>query len=364
MAEQDQLERSFRRLLRAYPRFYRRERELEILTTLLDAAKPGQVRATPGEAAHLILSGLRFRLVPPGPAAAVAAGIATLWLAVVLGGVGAYAAWDSSSADPRALDDPKLAALADTLVGQPPTWIEATVGDPLDVADSNWATGRLQDLRGESLPGVKPAPSGRHRTYLEVDATRGVLDAAYGRLRADGWHTGAITKPEFCGCNVFWANRDGLVLRMAEAPSGNRRSAVDVDVYPVEPRGVLAGAIAGFAVGLLAAWPVMTSLAHRCARLANGDRPVVALFGVAALLACFANTLDNVWRTAPFMNVDDVLLAVDLMYPLANQIANPLAASVIAVGFAVCVNFTVFTPWRRRHLRVDALASHTAVAGG
>lgn len=42
-----------RRLHSAYPGFYRRERGREILTTLLDAAEPGQVRPSRGEAVYL-----------------------------------------------------------------------------------------------------------------------------------------------------------------------------------------------------------------------------------------------------------------------------------------------------------------------
>jgi hypothetical protein len=361
MPEQSELERSYRRLLLAYPRFYRDERGLEILTTLLDAAKPGQVRATLGEAAHLILSGLRFRLVPPGTAGRIAAGVAALWTAVVLGGVGAYVAWDSSSATPAAINGPRVSALADALVGQPPARVDHGDGGLLDIAYSHKATGRFQTLGAEDLPGVRPVPSGHNRLYEQVDATRGVLDDALRRLRAEGWQTGVITRPAVCACGVFWATRDGLLLRMADSRASVRQEAVTVDFYPIEPNGVPTGAVAGFALGLILAWPTVTWLAHRHARIPRGDRMLFLLFAVPALYACLANTVDNVLSMVPDPDTDSVLLAADLMYPLANQVTNPLAVTVIGVGLAACVGIVVVTPWHRRHPEADPAPAPTAL---
>lgn len=361
MPEQSALERSYRRLLLAYPRFYRRERGLEILTTLLDAAKPGQVRATPGEATHVILSGLRFRLVPPGVAGRIAAGVAALWTAVVLGGVGAYVAWDSSSASPAAIDDAQVAVLANALVGQPPARVDHGDRGLLDIAYSHKASGRFQTLGAEDLPGVRPMPSGHTRIYEQVEAARGILDAAHRRLQVDGWQTGAITRPEVCDCGTFWAGRDGLLLRMAHHPATAQQKIVLVDFYPIEPDGVPTGVIVGFALGLILAWPTVTWLAHRYARTPRGDRMLFLLFAAPALYACLANTVDNVLSMVPDPDTDSVLLAVDLMYPLANQVTNPLAVSVIAAGLAACVGIVVFTPWQRRHPETDPAPAPTAL---
>ncbi|WP_155370142.1 hypothetical protein [Catellatospora vulcania] len=358
MPEQDELERSYQRLLRAYPGFYRRERGLEILTTLLDAARPGQVRATFGEAVHLIASGLRLRLVPPGWAGKTAAGIATLWMAVVLGGVGAYLAWDDPSARP-ALDDPRIAALGDALVGQPTSRVSIDASDPLDMAYSYKAHGLFQTLAAEDLPEVTPVPAGHLRIYEHV-ATGGVLTAAQRRLQEEGWQTGAVTRPEGCGCGALWAVRDGLLLRVSDYRPDGRESTVLVDVYQVEPNGVLAAALAGFAVGLVVPWPVTAWLAHRFARLGRGDQALVLLFGAAVLYACLANTVDNVLSMVPDPDTDSMLLATDLMYPLANQVANPLAATVIAVGLAGCVGIVHFTPWQRR--RANSATAESTIA--
>jgi len=63
------IERRYRRLLLAYPADYRRERGEEIVATLLDGADPARSRPTTGEAADVVLGGLRRRLgldVVPG----------------------------------------------------------------------------------------------------------------------------------------------------------------------------------------------------------------------------------------------------------------------------------------------------------
>jgi hypothetical protein len=54
-------ERGYRRLLRAYPAWYRRERGEEILDTLLAAAQHGRTRPSLRDGGALILGGLRVR---------------------------------------------------------------------------------------------------------------------------------------------------------------------------------------------------------------------------------------------------------------------------------------------------------------
>lgn len=82
------LRRSYARLLLAYPRAYRRDNGPELMTTLLDAAAPGQRKPWPSDARNLIAGGLRqrFRL----PAGRLPLVIATI-SALTFGGVGAAA---------------------------------------------------------------------------------------------------------------------------------------------------------------------------------------------------------------------------------------------------------------------------------
>lgn len=362
MPEQDALERSYRRWLRAYPRFYRRDRGLEILTTLLDASRPGQRRASRDEAAHLLLSGLRYRLVPPGWAGKLAAGVATLWLAVVLGGAGAYAAWVLAPADRPGLDEPRIAALSDGLVGRPATSVDLVGGDPLDTAYSYRSGGDLQTFAAEGWSGARPAPGRHTRGYELPGQAQAVLADAHRRLRDAGWRTGVETRPADCACGVFWASRDGLLLRVSGQADAGARSAVVVSVHAVEPDGVDAAAIAGSVLGLVVAWPVVTWLTHRFARAPRGTRLVILLFGVPALYACAANTVDSVLSMLPEPGGDSVLLAADLMYPLANLVVNPPAAIVVALGLAVSTGAVAVMPRRQSPPWTEAASPGIAVA--
>jgi hypothetical protein len=58
------LERRYRRMLRWYPRAFRRESGDEILSVLLDCASPGQRRPGLGERADLMVSAIGMRMGP------------------------------------------------------------------------------------------------------------------------------------------------------------------------------------------------------------------------------------------------------------------------------------------------------------
>lgn len=315
-----ELERSYRRLLRAYPGFYRRERGLEMLTTLLDAAEPGQVRPSRGEVVHLVGTGLRYRFSPPTWVGRVAAGLVALWAAVVLSGAGALAVWGFSGPE-----QPDLAAFSDELAGGPPSFTDELPGDGLlGMAYAFRTDGTFQGFADEGWDGERPAPMGRSRSYEQLTWAPAVLARAHQQLTSTGWRTGALSR-----AGVIWASRDGVLLRVS---GHDDQTGMTVSAYPVEPSGVQAGAIAGFLVGLVLAWQGMTWLAHRALRTPPPTRWTVVLLGVPALAACGVNTVDNVLSMVPDPDTASVLFAADLMYPLANQIANPLAVSIIALG--------------------------------
>lgn len=162
----------------------------------------------------------------------------------------------------------------------------------------------------------------------------------YQRLRDQGWQTGTMVRPHTCQCTVFWASRDDVVLRVTAGHADAQQTEIFVGAHRAEPGGVFPAAIAGFVIGLLLAWPVMTWLAHRVARARGAHRALALLSATPVLVACAANTVDNVLSMAPDPDAAGVLLAVDLMYPLANQVTNPLAAIVIFLGLAMCVAVT------------------------
>ncbi|MBV1854832.1 hypothetical protein [Catellatospora tritici] len=347
MPEQSSLEHSYRRLLQAYPRFYRRERGLELLTTLLDASRPGQLRASRDEAVHLLLSGLRYRLAPPGRVAKAVVGVAALWAAVVLSGVGAYLAWGAPSTERPELTETRIAALGDALAGQHASWVDVTAPDRLDMAYSYLSHGDFQNFAAEGWSGARPAPAAHVRGYRYPSTAQAAFHAAYLRLRAEGWQTGSVSALDSYTRPVFWASRDGLLLRVeATAPSEYQASLL-LRFYQVEPSGVPVAALAGFLLGLAVSWPVLTWLAHRFVRTPRADRILALCLAVPALYACAANTADSLLSMVPDPESGGVLLAADFMYPLANQVQNPLAAIVIAVGLATTLGVIVCTPFRR-----------------
>lgn len=64
---EDELERSYRRWLRCYPRAYRAENEAEMLGVLMAGAKAQQRRAEPAECLDLLCGALRLQLLPRVP---------------------------------------------------------------------------------------------------------------------------------------------------------------------------------------------------------------------------------------------------------------------------------------------------------
>jgi hypothetical protein len=345
MPELSTLERSYHRLLWAFPRFYRRHRGLEIVTTMMEAARPGQARATRSEAVHLLLSGLRCRLIPPGWAGKVAAVLVTLWAAVVLGGVGAYLAWGAQSAGLPPLDDPRIGETADSLAGQEFSRLHIDSSDPLELAYTHKRSGELQTAADEGWTGARPVPAGHSRLYERMDSASQLVADARQRLLRDGWQAGTIATPEDCGCEVFWASRDGFLLRVSAARPGD---TFMVEAYQSEPQGILAAAIAGFLAGAVLAWPMMTWLAQRAMRTSGPDRVLIVVCGVPVLAACLANTVDDLLSVVPDPETQSLLLAADLMYPLANLWANPIAAIIILPGLVAIAAIAVLTPWQRR----------------
>lgn len=79
------LRRDYRRLLTLFPREFRRDSEQEILSVLMDTARPGQRRVGLAESADLLKGALRMRLRRPvRPPRTVVAAVRLMWLGVVL----------------------------------------------------------------------------------------------------------------------------------------------------------------------------------------------------------------------------------------------------------------------------------------
>ncbi|MGH8879391.1 MAG: hypothetical protein ACRD0P_18940, partial [Stackebrandtia sp.] len=88
------LERRFRRLLRAYPSRYRRHRGDELIGTLLDSSHDNQSRPTPQQRRNILRSGIRCRFrVRGGPLSKIAAVMVAVACAILGSCVGSLVTW-------------------------------------------------------------------------------------------------------------------------------------------------------------------------------------------------------------------------------------------------------------------------------
>ena len=120
MTDNAGLYRSYQRLLAAYPRSYRRAREIEMLTTLMDAAPAERRLPTIREGLDLVGGGVRYRLrVPPGPASRAVAVVTALLGALLIAGGATLSAWNLADTEPSASEAD--AAARDAIAGDPPS---------------------------------------------------------------------------------------------------------------------------------------------------------------------------------------------------------------------------------------------------
>lgn len=272
--ENAQLERRYRRLLRAYPAWYRRIRGEEMLTTLLDAAQ-GRNRPTAGEYVDVMFGGLRKHLsVGSVPAAVV--GVFAALLIATLGAIGgAVAGWQTAA------DLPGDAA-ADRLVQE---------AIP-DMGASTWGTRHL--FVGVDMMG---APDGNPFSFAgwdEYEAGSLVyemdhpfdhyarLNAAKTQLATAGWRIGPAPDPWDEG---FTAIRDGLTLEVSTSKYPHETSLTTVYIYRTTPTAVPVLTVVGLIIGGFAGWFATGRAYRRASRWSAAQRTVAAyLFGGGLIL--------------------------------------------------------------------------------
>jgi hypothetical protein len=245
----DPLQLAYARLLRCYPRWYRRERGAEILTTLIDAAQPGQRRPTRADVVDLLLGALRCRL-RRAPAMVVTAA-----LAVLTGTLGSAAATHLSGY-PGPPSVPAAVAVARTAVGEVPRDVPGPV-----LRCNPWCPQTPAD--GDDVVAYDYAPDYTDLVEVAYDMPRDrvadVVTAARGRLTAAGWRVRPAVAVD--GQQWFEATRGGLAVTV-RAATDPQLDAVSVQVSKASSTvaGVLAGL--GFLVGA-----ALGTLVHRRAVL-------------------------------------------------------------------------------------------------
>ncbi|MEV0899502.1 hypothetical protein [Actinoplanes sp. NPDC049802] len=310
------LERHYRRLLRAYPRPYRRRHGAEIVTTLLEMAEPGRRRPRPAEAWHLVASGARqrFRLPAGRPLARVAAVLALLAGSAVGAAAGSWAAVQTYTPLPG---HGEAAAIHRVAAGQ-----------------------ASADITVHTVGG---GPISGPEVFTITSITTWDVTQARARLAADGWRPAEVPFPS----PDLDLVRDGLHLRVDvlvgddHATAFTTVRALDNGAWrPLTALGLLLGALAG--------WLIAAAVAQRRSRPAS-------LTGAAALVVLAAPTWalhDN--TVAGFQHPDHGFTVHSVLEPSRFWSYGPLWVNLglIVAGLlltAVTVALAATRPGPARH---------------
>ncbi len=325
MRRTDPLERAYTRLLRCYPHWYRREREMEILTTLIDAAAPGQRRPSRADVVDLLIGALRCRL---RRAPAMVVGLA---VALLAGTVGSTAA-TRLSGYPGPPAESTAVAVARTAVGQEPRDVPGPV-----VRCDLWCP--RSSVEGDDVVSYDHAPD--HTDLVDVaydlprERTDEVVAAAHDRLAAAGWRVEPIIVVE--GQRWFDASRAGLraTVRGAADPE---LDAVSVEVSKAGSASAGVLAVLGFLVGAMLGGLVHRRVVRRYRRhrllvrvpaaIAAGF-VVMVMMPVAMLTARYGYAMTTLGEWGP----KDVQLAefVVLLFPPVSLAVAVAALSALAL---------------------------------
>jgi hypothetical protein len=335
------LYRSYQRLLAAYPRSYRRVREIEMLTTLMDAAPSSRRRPTVREGLDLVGGGLRYRLrVPPGPAYRVVVVVTALLGALLLAGGAVLAAWNLADTEPSASQADATAR--DAIAGDPPS----PVPHPTDQLHLD-ALGMGTSPGDEGYTGPAPAPLAV--TYAFRQAPSGpwpnepvvALELVADRLAAAGWR---VDDPVVHDASaVLWAHRDDLAVQVSamvgdQAPhQGGSYGPGDpvsvwLNVHRVAPATVNVAALAGAVLGGVLGWLYAAWVLRAFARHTQRGRGVLALAGVVTLLVGSVGLIVPTLMSIVGLALVDGWSPHDSLAPAATLWANPQLTLAVSVG--------------------------------
>ncbi|ADD41405.1 hypothetical protein [Stackebrandtia nassauensis] len=249
------VEERFRRLLRAYPAWYRKQRGEEMLTTLMDASD-GRDRPTAGQRADVVFGGLRKHL-SAGSIPAAVVGVFVAVFVATLGAIGgSIAAWNT------AVDLPDGAA-ADQLARQAVPEMGTDVYDYRHRDLFGWI-----NMEGEPIDSLFAIADGdgyhAGRLAYEVEHKKdgyARLDEARDRLPGAGWDVGAVKSSDME--KSFSATRDGLVMEVRTAEFPDYPWYTEVDISRATPNLVPVLTVVGLIVGAVAGWMLTSWLARR-----------------------------------------------------------------------------------------------------
>ncbi len=257
----DQIARAYRRLLWAFPRWYRRERGAELLTTLLDDARPGQRRPDWLDVFDLARSGLRARLRPPRR---VYAYLATVIGALYLAIVGAAAAVHLSPY-PGPPTEAQAIATAVAATGVTPRDLPGPVVrcdagcPPWEKQDADWVV-------AYDSPPEDPDWVSVHYDPPWEDAAA-MVARARERLGSTGWQVSRLSV-ESSGVTHFTATRGHLSLSVISLvpPAHYRSTSVELSMTKTVSATTELAFAGGILAGLATGWPMSVWLLQKLRR--------------------------------------------------------------------------------------------------
>jgi hypothetical protein len=342
MTGDEQLLRRYRRLMLVYPRWYRAERGLELLTTLLDDAPPGRRRPTLGDAADLVRGGLRARIRPPRGFGAYLAAVLVTAGTVLLGA----ALGVRLSAYPGPPDEARAVAAAAVAVPRQPHDVPGPV-----VRCDAWCpepTGADEVVSYDRKPDHSDTVAIRW-AYDQHEAAA-VVARAHERLAAAGWRVEPL-QVQSDGFTSLDAAKDGLVLLLVSAPDGSVSAVVAKDFAAPVLLALAAGGAGGLAVGWpLAVWLVQRFRRHhriRRALILFTGGPVLVLAGLdLGQTVLLTVALGLIGFTPKDVQIPEFVLSLPMMR-FALALVPVALAAVTAIGLTA-------VPGRRREPRSPA----------
>jgi hypothetical protein len=341
VSDSDLLRCRYRRLLWAYPNWYRRERGQEILTTLLDAARPGQHHPSRRDVFDILARAALCRLRPPRGAACWIATVSVALLAAAAAVAGVpngvlAAAFASAPSEQQAI------AIAQVAMAEPPHNLPGPTFRCPDYCNHQWRSGGDHVVVFDDTPHRNTGVDHTSVVYWTWTTPTDVIDAARGRLIAEGWTVderqypaGSITSgPQGPPSDGFTAYRGHLALHV-------HRSSYPPLMLTLEPRlpssfAFEGGALAGGAAGLAGGWLLIVWVQHRYRRHGPTLRGLMKLFGLLPVWVIGAATAVGLALAAPDVTSWSVLSAA-----AAFRMFGVYGAAMIALGLAVSAALAV-----------------------
>jgi hypothetical protein len=330
------LPRRYRRLLWAYPNWYRRERGQEILTTLLDAARPGQRHLSRHDVRDILARAALCRLRPPR---GITCWIVTITVAL-LAAAAAMAATTNGALVAAFASPPseqQAIAIAQVAMAEPPHNLPGPTFHCPDYCNHQWTADGDQVVVFDDVPHRNTGVD--HTSVVYWTPPTNAIDAARHRLLADGWTIddrqyppGSIMSgPEGAPSDGFTAYRGHLALHL-------HRSSYPPLMLTLEPRqpssfGHDAGSLAAAAAaGLVGAWLLTSWVQHRYRRHRPALQWLIQLFSLLPVWAMAAATLVGLAFAAPVDITPWSMLSSTIVLRLFGIHGAPIIALSIAIS--------------------------------